>query len=431
MKKSPKYFFLIISIFCLNAIFYSQNRIIDSLKKTLEIHTQNDSEKVNLLYNIGRQYNSYTATEHISNYITAYNLAKQINFKNGVDKVANTLIRDSYYKEMYDISLSYCLDYIDYLDQHNDSSKKQTVYLLLGNLMVKQGKASEGIYYQHLAKHYYFTKNDNYNYARSLNSIVTTQIEIKQYDSALLYCNKSLLLFKHSNKYSEMANSTLALAEINLSKFNYNEAKLKAQQSLNIYTTINLEHGICNSDYVLGLVYLKLLKPDSALFYLNQSLEIATKLKLITQQKDCFKAISDTYLLTENYKQSYQNYVLYKFYFDSISVQNIQSKMNSKEIQIDISKKNNLLKNQEYRINIKTKQTTFLILVLTSILFLLLILIIAYKKIKKSKNEILKQKKLIEEKQIEILDSIRYAKRIQQSLLPTEKFIGRIFKNKI
>ena len=34
-----------------------------------------------------------------------------------------------------------------------------------------------------------------------------------------------------------------------------------------------------------------------------------------------------------------------------------------------------------------------------------------------------RQKSIIEEKQKEILDSIHYAKRIQQSLLPTTKYI--------
>ncbi|MEO6305826.1 MAG: hypothetical protein ABIP51_21950, partial [Bacteroidia bacterium] len=41
-----------------------------------------------------------------------------------------------------------------------------------------------------------------------------------------------------------------------------------------------------------------------------------------------------------------------------------------------------------------------------------------------------KQKSVVDEKQKEILDSIHYAKRIQISLLPTEKFIERILKNK-
>ncbi len=39
------------------------------------------------------------------------------------------------------------------------------------------------------------------------------------------------------------------------------------------------------------------------------------------------------------------------------------------------------------------------------------------------------QKQFVDEKQKEIMDSIHYAKRIQQSLLPTEKYIERITKH--
>src|ERR1700757_3672105 len=45
-------------------------------------------------------------------------------------------------------------------------------------------------------------------------------------------------------------------------------------------------------------------------------------------------------------------------------------------------------------------------------------------KVKERTAEVIEQKELIEEKQKEILDSIRYAKRIQTSLLPTESYIS-------
>jgi transcriptional regulator with GAF, ATPase, and Fis domain len=52
-----------------------------------------------------------------------------------------------------------------------------------------------------------------------------------------------------------------------------------------------------------------------------------------------------------------------------------------------------------------------------------------YKKLDEANIEISKQKALIEEKNKDILSSIRYAKRIQTSLLPTEKYIDRILNN--
>ena len=48
--------------------------------------------------------------------------------------------------------------------------------------------------------------------------------------------------------------------------------------------------------------------------------------------------------------------------------------------------------------------------------------------IEKQKREVEAQKHLVEEKRKEVLDSIHYAKRIQNSLLPTEKYIERNFE---
>ncbi len=49
----------------------------------------------------------------------------------------------------------------------------------------------------------------------------------------------------------------------------------------------------------------------------------------------------------------------------------------------------------------------------------------SYKHKQKANEAITKQKELIEEKQKEILDSIRYAKRIQTALITSEKYIER------
>lgn len=48
------------------------------------------------------------------------------------------------------------------------------------------------------------------------------------------------------------------------------------------------------------------------------------------------------------------------------------------------------------------------------------------KEILSQKNEIEKQKLVVEERQKEILDSIKYAKRIQAALLTNERYIHRV-----
>ena len=49
-------------------------------------------------------------------------------------------------------------------------------------------------------------------------------------------------------------------------------------------------------------------------------------------------------------------------------------------------------------------------------------------KVEEQKQQVEQQKQLVEEKQKEILDSIHYAKRIQQSQLPNEQYIEKTLK---
>jgi len=97
--------------------------------------------------------------------------------------------------------------------------------------------------------------------------------------------------------------------------------------------------------------------------------------------------------------------------------------------------KYNLLK-KETEINLqnslileRNRQNKLLIIGLILISITLSIAVWAFIQKNKSAKKIAQQKKEIEDKQKEIIDSINYAKRIQQSLLPTIKYIAKKIKS--
>ena len=102
-------------------------------------------------------------------------------------------------------------------------------------------------------------------------------------------------------------------------------------------------------------------------------------------------------------------------------------------MQYEFDKKEALAKTEQTKkdeIAAKEKQRQQIVLYATSgglLLFIVLAgLIFKNLQTNKKKNKIIShQKQLVEEKQKEIIDSIRYAKRIQHSLLPTEKYIEK------
>jgi hypothetical protein len=92
----------------------------------------------------------------------------------------------------------------------------------------------------------------------------------------------------------------------------------------------------------------------------------------------------------------------------------------------------NSLKVLEFEKTAEQQQKKYLYMIITAIGIITVIAILAFfrqRKLKKlinlQKTEVEKQKHFIEEKQKEIIDSIRYAKRIQSSLMPTEKYITK------
>ena len=76
----------------------------------------------------------------------------------------------------------------------------------------------------------------------------------------------------------------------------------------------------------------------------------------------------------------------------------------------------------------KKRQQVILYSVIGGLGIVLLFALFIYRslmQIRKKNIEITEQKGVIEEKQKEILDSIRYAARIQRCILPTEKYISQ------
>jgi tetratricopeptide (TPR) repeat protein len=76
----------------------------------------------------------------------------------------------------------------------------------------------------------------------------------------------------------------------------------------------------------------------------------------------------------------------------------------------------------------KKRQQLYTYMVLVILLIVVVFSLLLYKRFnltKKQKSIIEEQKKIVEEKQKAITDSIHYAKRIQTTLMPTEKFIEK------
>src|SRR5690606_20525786 len=147
-----------------------------------------------------------------------------------------------------------------------------------------------------------------------------------------------------------------------------------------------------------------------------------------------YKLLANMYYQNHDYKEAYDNYVDGSLLQDSIYnadnskiIYDMQTKYETNE-----KEKQNLLLKKQNELSEKTIKQQQLVSLFIGLILVLSVFFgyFIYKNLKKQRlaNEVISRQKqevenksfIIEEKQKEILDSISYAKRLQQAMLPPQ-----------
>lgn len=396
----------------------------DSVQAVIQL-MPDDTNKVNLLFKTGTTYDYFKSKERIEYYISALNLARKINFKNGINRISVQLITNLSHRQLYDVALEYCNNYIQYLIENKLETEFKQVYKLYATLLSKQGKHQEALSYNHKAINYYLSEKNEALLATVYSNICLLHLNNNQLDSAYLYALRAVDLFKNNNKQSEMANSILSIAEINLAKKDYSKARLKASEALAVYSNIKLKLGLLQTYFVIGQIDLEEQKYDSALTNFKRTLNLTSDFSVPEMKRDCYGYLAQTYKAKGDYQSAYENQVNFTLYNDSVADQKLKAKTLEMDARYSISKKEGEIREKEYQITVQNKQRNFLVLGIIGVVALLIASYRSYLQKKKANHIITEQKKLVEEKQKEILDSIQYAKRIQSTLLAHSDFVNK------
>lgn len=219
--------------------------------------------------------------------------------------------------------------------------------------------------------------------------------------------------------------------------FNYNKAKLLLKKDYDLPGLIKVNQNLASCYYQLN-------QPIVAINYIDSAINYSLK-------NNISQTLADIYLLKSNIYQSANKsteaLVFYKLHVQTKdSLFNIKNNNNINELEAKYDNnqkaKEILLLNSQREVDKKVNRVLLLVVFISLVLIIVgcytIYKVVTSRKLLNQKNiEIEKQKSIVEKKSIElanrqkeIIDSIHYAKRIQQSLLPTEKFIDRVLKNK-
>jgi tetratricopeptide (TPR) repeat protein len=279
--------------------------------------------------------------------------------------------------------------------------------------------------------------------AMSYQNYAGLLIKMKRYDEALTIAEKGLLYEKKLNNVTDYFRAKINLAIVYSATGRKNEA-LAIFREVYAYELKGFdkwEQSTAANN--LGTFYLDEKQYSQALKYLLESLDFAIKGKAFSLMVERYKSISECYEGIKDYKSALKYTRLFQNLNDSIFNSETVKQLHDLTERFDTEKKEKkILELNKNNAEIKLKeaetkresQRNNIIFGSLMVLVLIIAFFIYFSLVQKKKansalmlknEQINSQHHLLEEKQKEILDSIHYAKRIQQSLMPTEKYFTK------
>jgi serine phosphatase RsbU (regulator of sigma subunit)/Tfp pilus assembly protein PilF len=273
------------------------------------------------------------------------------------------------------------------------------------------------------------------------HSIGTVLMNRGQYDEAIKKFNEAKDIFVELDNMDYYANAIASIGEIHYRKQDYDKAIPLIKEALKIKRELEEQDGICSISSTLGTIYRSMGNKKEAEKCYKEALELSKTIKAVDNEIASTRNLAELNDEMGNYKASSYYFERYSSLRDSIfkaesagKIAEMEALYKTEKHAGEIALLNKQKEAQAHELKVKDMQRNTLLgglFVLFVIAFLIynryrlkqrsnLELQTAYREIQQNRDEISIQKK-------EIMDSILYAKRIQDAILPMPGELGNHF----
>jgi tetratricopeptide (TPR) repeat protein len=256
------------------------------------------------------------------------------------------------------------------------------------------------------------------------------------YSKALAYYLKAL---KIAEELGDKRNMAIWLGNIGIVynfQSDYPQALAYYFKALKIKEEVGDKKGIAITLGNIGDIYRKTGKFKESEKYLKQALALSDSLGTLDITRDNESRLSQLYDTLGQYKLSLIHYKKHIASRDTIDNDDKRKQINFLANKYEWEKKEAVMKEQQEKeralfLANQRRNKIILYSVLSGLALVLVFSVFIYRSLritKKQKHIIEEQKHLVEEKNKEITDSIRYAKRIQNAILPPDKVVKQHLK---
>ena len=445
-------FFFLYIMLILPQTITAQNKLTDSLETALE-SAKSDSARVKTLLLLGReQFNLSAFEQAIQRAREASNLARKTGLKKeealsynlmgsiyrGMGNYEASLkqhftalkiregiadsfgIANSYNNigllywgmEKYDLALAYHLKALRIRENAGDSDVIAASHLNLGMTYYKQGMASK-----------------NKAYAQDL-----LQSALHSYERALKYFESKQTLQSMAACYNNMANvyadkATLLGEKEKKGKNDFNNKSLEYYfKTLKIMESAGDVQSVVITQNNISLIYREQGQFGLAADYALKSLGEAQMAGFKNESMEIYENLSRLFEMQGNYQKAFEYHKLYAITKDSLLNEEGSKQVIEMQTKYETEKKDKELLKKDAETKQAAMQRNFFIGGFAMMILLAFFIFRGYRQKQKANLEISRQKHIVEEKQKEIIDSITYARRIQRTLLTSEKYIQKQLK---
>lgn len=397
------------------------------LNKSLKIREQiGDQEKIaQSLNNLGGLYDYLGEVDKaLMTFQKSLRIQKKKNNKEGIAMVMNNIA--GIYQGRGDIlrALNYYLKCLKIQEEIGDNKGKATILNNIGNVYYNQCDYKNSMDFYTKSLEAYKKLENKRGVAFVLENIANIYIKQGEIPKATLFLNRSLEMRELIDDKGGIASCLLHLGSILKNKGEIFKALSYFERSLKIHREIQNKNGICAAQGHIAGIYFIQNKIGLARLYIDSSFTSSKELGYIDNIQTAEFILSKIDSASQNFKDAYNHFKQYIVLRDSANNEETRKSTTRNQLKYEFEKKEAVIKEQQNKEReIAQEKNKFQQIIIWSVIAGLLFVIVFAVFIFRSLKTTHRQKIIIEEKQREIIDSIHYAKRIQQSLLTSEKYI--------
>jgi len=361
-----------------------------------------------------------------------------------------------YIKGQHQQAIALYMKALDFFEKSKSDDGMLSTYNNIGQVYATIPKRKEALIY--LKKSLALAKkiNDPLEIGNSNNTIATIFLRKDTVGQRNIFYNadSGKRYLKEATRYFKLANNTLGmsaclhnLALVNIEAGRYQEALQQSDSAIAIVKQLDNKNELVNNYITVGQCYDKLNNFDKAIDYFNLAIKIAIEANFKEGRLYAYDFISKAYAKNLKFEPAYNFLLKYIHLQDTLRGAESQKVIQEMETRYQTAKKEQQIKEG----NIKNEaQQRYLLIV---VIFLILVGCVAIfaimqflqkrkankqlvyqnneiirknAEIEEQRNQVMIQRDLIKEQQKGIMDSIHYASRIQQAILPSEDYLDNL-----